>query len=286
MATVVELSNQHTVQWCPGCGDYGILTAFKAAISELGINPKDVVTVSGIGCFGKLPHYVNTYGVETLHGRALPVAQGVKLANRDLTVVAFLGDGDGYGIGYGHFVHACRKNSDILAIAHHNEVYGLTTGQTSPTSPKGWITKTTPNGNLDIPVNPLAVAIVSGATFVARGYAGDIKHLTSLIVAGIKHKGFAVLDVLQPCVSFNPLHSYQWYQQRIEKLDDSNHDKRDFLKAVAKASEIGEKIPIGIFYEAEEMPTLEDQLPQMKEKPIVKHDISNIDISDLLEKYI
>lgn len=286
MVSVVELTSKNFNQWCPGCGDFGIVSAFKNAISQLNLDPKDVLMVSGIGCFGKIPHYVNVYGIEALHGRALPVAQGAKLANHNLNVFVFLGDGDGYGIGYGHLVHACRRNMDMVAIVHHNEVYALTTGQTSPTSPKGWITKSTPNGNLEIPVNPLATAIVSGATFVARGYAGDIKHLTDLIIAAHNHKGFALIDVLQPCVSFNPLHSYQWYQQHIYKLDDSNHNKSDFLEAIKKASEIGEKIPIGIFYEAKDVPTLEEQIVQIKEKPLVKQDISNIDISDLLQKYL
>ncbi len=285
MVTVTELMTNEKIQWCPGCGDFGILTAARNAISQLNIDPKGVVVVSGIGCGSKIPHYIKCYGVETLHGRALPVAQGLKLANHALEVIAFMGDGDCYGIGMGHLIHAMRRNIDIVAVVHNNEVYGLTTGQTAPTSPKGWITKSTPAGSLDIPVNPIALALVSGATFVARGYAGDVKHLTDLIVEAVKHKGFAFIDVFQPCITFNLIHTYQWYQQNIYKLDDSNHDKKDFFRALELSLRPQEKLPIGIFYQTEQ-PTLESQLSELSKGPIAHQDISSVDITDLLKRYL
>lgn len=291
MVSVVDLATKAKVQWCPGCGDFGIISALKGAVSQLGLEQKDVVVTSGIGCFGKLPHYIKTYGIESLHGRSLAAAQGAKLGNHELNVIAVCGDGDGLGIGMGHFVHAMRRNTDITCIIHNNGVYGLTTGQTSPTSPKGFKSKSTPSGNTDLPVNPVALAIVSGATFVARGYAGDLKHLTDLFAAAIQHRGFSMIDVLQPCVSFNPQYSYQWYQQNIYKLGEE-HDSKDYLTAIGLAYSNGPKgtpnqgkIPLGVYYQAES-DALEDLIPQFKLGPMSKLDISNIDISDLLKRYL
>jgi len=246
--------------------------------------PEETVIVSGIGCSSKMPHFVKTYAFESLHGRSLPVASAIKLANNSLRVIAVSGDGDGYGIGMGHLVHAMRRNFDINYIVTDNQVYGLTTGQTSPTSPKGFKTKSTPFGVIEIPVNPMALAIASGATYAARGFAGDIKHLSSLIAGGLAHKGFSLIDVLQPCVTFNQLGTYQYYQKNCYKLEGTGHNPQDKVAAFTRSQEWGEKkIPIGLFY-TEERPTYEDEIPHIQKKPLVKHGISNVNISKLLDE--
>jgi len=269
-------------QWCPGCGNFGILAALKGAFQELGLRPHETVIVSGIGCSGKTPHYVNTYGFESLHGRPLPVASGVKLANNRLTVLAVGGDGDGYGIGVGHFVHIMRRNYDLTYIVHDNQLYGLTTGQASPTSQLGMKTKTTPLGVVETPYNPLAAAIIGGASFVARAFAGDVAHTKTLMKEAITHRGFALLDILQPCVTFNKLNTYEFFQKRCYKLDAAGHDPADKNKALQKAFEQHEtnyeKMPIGVFFR-EQRPTYEDTLPQIKEKALVEQEIGNIDVS-------
>jgi len=259
-----------------------MLMALKTALSELGRDPKDVVVVSGIGCSGKHSHYINTYGFEGLHGRTLPIASGIKLANHDLTVVAVGGDGDGYGIGMGHFIHSLRRNMDLTYIVHDNQIYGLTTGQYSPTSQKGTISSSSPNGSLEEPVNPVLLGLASGATFVARGFAGDIKHLSQVILAAIKHKGFALVDVLQPCITFNKVNTFAWFTQRVKKLEDENHDTSDFKAALAKALEWGDRIPIGVFYNVEK-PTYEAQLPQLA-TPLVKQPLA-VDYEALVKPF-
>ncbi len=288
-ASSVQDFNQpgHTIQWCPGCGDFGILLAIKKAIVKSGIDPHKVVVVSGIGCSGKLPHYIKTYGVETLHGRALPVATGVKLANKDLHVIVVGGDGDGYGIGVGHLVHAMRRNINLTYIVHNNEIYGLTKGQTSPTSVKGLKSVSTPNGAIETPINPIALSITGGSTFIAKGFAGDTEGLSTLIAKGILHKGFSHIDVGQPCVSYNPRMSYEWYQERIENIEeDSNYNPKDKVWAMNKAmQDQEEKIPVGIFYHDHTRETYIDDLPENNEMPLVSQDINNIDIENLLDRY-
>jgi 2-oxoglutarate ferredoxin oxidoreductase subunit beta len=270
--------------WCPGCGNFGIWYALKAAFNELGFKNHDITMVFGIGCSGNLSNFLKVYGFHSIHGRTLPVATGIKLANHKLNVIATSGDGDGLGIGLGHFIHTSRRNLDITYIIHNNKVYGLTTGQTSPTSPKGFASKSTPFGVIELPVNPIALAIISGATFVARGYSGEIDHLTSLIVQGIKHKGFAVIDVLQPCVTFNPSYSYPFYNQRIYKLEDAGHDPEDFNKALALATENNnERIPIGVFYKSERE-TYEEASIELGDKPLTEDDIEDINIDEILEE--
>ncbi len=268
------------------CGDFPILLSIKTAISELGLDPKDVVVVSGIGCSGKLPHYVKTYGFEGLHGRALPPANAIKLANRNLIVIVVGGDGDGYGIGMGHFIHSMRRNLDIVYLVHNNQVYGLTTGQASPTTFKGTESKSTPFGVIEPPVNPLTTALSSHCTFIARGFAGDVKHLTELIKEGIKHKGFAFIDCMQPCVTYNKINTYKYFQDRCYKLSKDNHDPSNFQAAQEKATqwEREDKIPIGIVYQTQRQ-TYEDELPQIAEKPLVKQDISNVDIEPLMDEF-
>jgi len=282
MRVITYYNVKERQQWCPGCGNFGILAALKGALHELNLQPHETVIVSGIGCSGKTPHYINTYGFEALHGRPLPVASGVKLSNNRLTVIAVGGDGDGYGIGVGHFVHIMRRNYDLTYIVHDNQLYGLTTGQASPTSQLGMKTKTTPFGVVETPFNPVASAIVGGASFVARAFAGDIAHTKELMKEAIKHRGFALLDVLQPCVTFNKLNTYEFFQKRCYKLEEAGHDPTDKDKALDKAFEERrtdyEKMPIGVFFR-EQRQTYEDTLPQIKEKALVEHDLGKIDVS-------
>lgn len=260
--------------WCPGCGDFGILNALRQALAELEIWPHEVVLVSGIGCGSKLPDYIYANGFTTLHGRALPVAQGIKLANPALHVIAITGDGDGYGIGGNHFLHALRRNPDITHIVENNMVYGLTKGQTSPTSPVGFVSTTTPEGAIERAVNPLALALAGGATFVARGFSGDPKHLASVIARAIRHRGYALVDVLQPCVIFNRINTYDWYRERVYVLEDEpGYDPSNYDSAWQKAHEWGERIPIGVLYEAHGVPTYEEQVTALKRGPIATHDI-------------
>jgi 2-oxoglutarate ferredoxin oxidoreductase subunit beta len=254
MPTVVELpvtayKGPVDPDWCPGCGDFGVLRGLQRAAGKLGIQPKDLLVVSGIGCSSNLPGYIHAYGFHGLHGRAVALATGMKLGNPDLHVVVTGGDGDGYGIGIGHFIHAMRRNMDLTYIVMNNMTYGLTTGQASPTTPKTTATKSTPEGNIESPINPLALALVSGATFIGRGFSGEINHLTDLIAQAIEHKGFALVDVFSPCVTY--MNMYQFFKPRVYTLDGIDHDPADWQKAMAKAYEWGEKIPLGVFYRTE-----------------------------------
>ena len=294
MVEETQLNSGVTPTWCPGCGDFGIWAALKKALLELGTPQNQILLVYGIGCHGHMVNFLSVNGFEGLHGRPVPVAVGAKLANHSLEVIIVTGDGDCYGEGAGHLIAAARANHDIACLVHNNEVYGLTTGQTAPTAVKGFKTKSTPAGVIEIPVNPLFLAMSAGATFVARGFAGDIEGLKELILASIRHKGFALLDVLQPCVTFDRVHTYPWYRERIYKLDDTSHDRTNLEKAVAKTIEWPalpngstaqeEKIPIGIFYQVEK-PTYEEQLPQLASTPLVGQDISRIDITPFLKRF-
>ena len=284
MVTVSELNSGHAPTWCPGCGDFGILIALKGALARLGIPPHETVVVSGVGCGSKLPHFIKTYGFEGLHGRSLPPAQGIHLANNKLTVVAVGGDGDGYGIGMAHFVHAMRRNMDFTYIVQDNEIYGLTTGQTSPTTRQGVKTRSTPNGAIEREVNPMLISLSAGATFVARGFSGDIPHLTDLISQGISHRGVAHIDVFQPCVTWRKDLPYDLYQKKIYKLDAEGHDPSNFEAAVKRAQET-ERWPIGVFYKTER-PIYTDEIPFIKDSPLAKHDISSTDISKYIEEFM
>jgi len=272
--------------WCLGCGNYGIWNAIKRAFVQLGLKNHEILAVYGIGCSGNGTNFLKTYAFHALHGRALPVATGAKLANHKLNVIVMAGDGDGAGIGGNHFMHTCRRNINLTYIMHDNRIYGLTTGQTAPTSDQGLKTKSTPSGVLESPVNPVATALTSGATFVARGFSGDVKHLTYLFTEAIRHRGFAFVDVLQPCVTFNKKHTYDWYRKRIYKLqDEENYTKNDLIEAFRRSKENEEQeIPIGIFYQVEK-PIYEDGLKQIERKPLVDHVVSDIDISKLLNSY-
>ena len=233
--------------WCAGCGDFGVLRGLQKACADLGIKPHNILTVSGIGCSSNFPGYFNAYGMHTLHGRALAVATGAQLANHELTVVATGGDGDGYGIGGNHFAHTARRNINMTYLVMNNQIYGLTTGQISPTSSTGMKTKSTPFGSVELPVNPITTAIMNGATFVARGYSGDGKQMVELIKKAIQHKGFSLVDIFSPCVTFNHDNDYNFFKPRIKRLEDENHDPSDWKTACEKALLWGDTIYTGLF---------------------------------------
>jgi 2-oxoglutarate ferredoxin oxidoreductase subunit beta len=271
--------------WCPGCGNFGILRALNKALVEMEIEPHQVLLVSGIGQAGKLPHYTRGNVFNSLHGRPVPPAIGAKIANSELIVIAISGDGDAYGEGGNHFLHAARRNHDITYLVHNNQVYGLTKGQASPTSDVGFVTKTTPYGAVS-PVNPIALAIVGGASFVGRSFAGDVVHLANLIKRGITHRGFSLIDVLQPCVSFNHKNTFQWYGERVYKLEDeSGYDPSNKKAALEKALEWGDRIPIGIIYAAD-LPVYEDHLPALSKTPLVKQKIDTRRVEKLLAGFM
>jgi 2-oxoglutarate ferredoxin oxidoreductase subunit beta len=282
---MVTLSDYAGLQpaWCPGCGNFGILQALNKALVELKIEPRQLLLVSGIGQAGKLPHYTRGNVFNSLHGRPVPPAIGAKIANPELVVIAVSGDGDAYGEGGNHFIHAARRNHDITYLVHNNQVYGLTKGQASPTSDLGFVTKTTPYGAVS-PVNPMTLAIVSGASFVARGFAGDIDHLADIIKMGITHRGFALIDILQPCISFNHKNTFQWYRERVYKLE-GGYDPSDKKAALEKAQEWGERIPIGLIYR-KELPIYEDQLPALSKGPLVRQGINTAQAEKILAEFM
>src|SRR5208282_9267 len=306
---MLELKDYRTKvhnDWCPGCGDFGILNAIQMALFEMKLEPHDVAIFSGIGCSGKTPHFVNTYGFHTLHGRSLPIATGAKLANTALTVIAVGGDGDGYGIGAGHFVNTGRRNLDFTYVVHDNQVYGLTKGQAAPTLPKGEKTKSMAAPAIVQGINPLALAITAGYTFVARSYALDVRHLKEILKAAVLHKGSALVDVLQTCPTYNDINTKEWYAgtelpsktPRLYKLEETGYDgvvknSQDMNEinekkgqAIIKSFEWGEKIPIGLFYRNQE-PTFEEmiasRMPVFKEVPLTKQDLFHRDISPIFE---
>jgi 2-oxoglutarate ferredoxin oxidoreductase subunit beta len=244
--------------WCPGCGDFSVLSALQTALFELGLKPHQVMVISGIGCSSNLPGFINTYGMHTLHGRSLAVGTGVKLGNHELKVICVGGDGDGYGIGGNHFMHTMRRNVDLTYIVMDNQIYGLTTGQTSPTSVKGMKTKSTPHGNVENALNPIPAAMVGGATYVARGFSGKQKHLVELLKGAINHKGFALVDVFSPCVTYNKDNTYQWFNPRVKVLEDQGYEPTDFHKALDKGYQWGDEIPIGLIWKRTDLPSLEE----------------------------
>ena len=308
---IKDLQSKENPTWCPGCGDYGILAAVKSALVELSsapgldVRPENTVIVTGIGCGSKINHYVKVYGFEGLHGRPLPVATAVKLCNPSLNVIAVGGDGDGYGLGMGHFIHSARRNLNITYIVEDNQVYGLTTGQTSPTSAKGTKSKSTPFGAIELPANPLALALSAGATFVARGYAGDLPHLTALIAAGVAHPGFSLIDVLQPCVTFNKVNTYDFFGKKVYKLGVSdgntvggdkynggkaigsglNVEGLTLSEAIEKSYEWDDKIPLGVFYK-EDRPTYEEMEIGLKNGKPVDVPVDPVEIEELMEEFM
>jgi 2-oxoglutarate ferredoxin oxidoreductase subunit beta len=284
MSTIADYASREPA-WCPGCGNFAILKALNSALVELGLEPHQVLLVSGIGQAGKLPHYTRGNVFNSLHGRPLPPAIGARIANPTLTVIAISGDGDAYGEGGNHFIHAARRNHDLTYLVHNNQVYGLTKGQASPTSEAGFVTRTTPYGAAP-PINPIFLALAAGATFVARGFAGDISHLSRLIRQGVRHPGFALIDILQPCVSFNHHNTYAWYQQRVYPLEaDLAYNSGDKTAALARAQEWGDRIPIGVFYQAT-LPTYEAQIPALRDGPLVGRETAPRRAAGLFAEFI
>ncbi|MFH1171127.1 MAG: thiamine pyrophosphate-dependent enzyme [bacterium] len=283
--TTERFETTHSPTWCSGCGNFAIWRAIKLALDAEKIQPHDAMIVYGIGCAGNMADKLRVYGFHGLHGRALPAAEGIKLANHRLPVIVVAGDGDGYGEGMGHFIHTMRGNHDLTYIVHDNAVYGLTKGQTAPTSPKGFVTNSTPAGVIEEPVNPLALAIASGATFVARGFSGDVHHLAMLISAGMQHRGFALIDVLQPCVTFNHLNTFDFYRSCTYKLEETKgYVTTDRVAAFVRAMEWGEKIPIGILYQNEDRPAYHEELPQLAKGTLVDQPVDTADITPLYDE--
>lgn len=269
--------------WCPGCGNFGILRSVNKALVTLGLHPHQVLLVSGIGQSGKLPHYTRANVFNGLHGRPMPAAVAAKVANRELNVIVISGDGDGYGEGGNHFMHAMNRNSNLTYLVHNNQVYGLTKGQASPTTDLGFTTKLNPDGAWHA-MRPLAIAVACDCSFVARGFAADIDHLAGLIEQGVNHKGFALIEILQPCVSFNKKNTYQWYQDRVYKLEDTKYDPTDHCSAFQKALEWGDHIPIGVIYK-HEREVFEDYLGVSQQAPLVKQPINPLAIDKLMDSF-
>ena len=284
MSCIKDFENTVENKWCPGCGNHAILSAMKDALVNLSLEPHEVLLVSGIGQAAKAPHYLNCNLFHGLHGRALPAATGAKAANHSLSILVNSGDGDCYGEGGNHFINAIRRNVDITLLVHNNKVYGLTKGQASPTSDLHMITRAQPHGVILEPFNPLAVSLALQCGFVARGYAGSPEHLSMLIQEGVKHKGFSLIDILQPCVSFNQVNTYQWYSQRVYDLEKEGHDPSSYMKAMTKALERGDRIPIGIFYK-EDKPSFTDRIESLQAGPLVDRAYDPSKLSAVLEHF-
>jgi 2-oxoglutarate ferredoxin oxidoreductase subunit beta len=271
--------------WCPGCGNFGILASVRKALVKLEKTPHEVLIVSGIGQSGKLPHYMKCNTFNSLHGRTLPPATGAKVANHKLTVLAVGGDGDTYGEGGNHFIHAIRRNPDITMIVHNNQIYGLTKGQASPTSDLGMKTKVQTHGVFQTPFDPLSVAISLDCSFVSRGFSGDVQHLSNLISMAIQHKGFSLVDVLQPCVTFNKLNTFKWYKERVYKLEEDGYSPDNRIQAFEKSLEWGEKIPIGVFYKRDG-PSFQDNITALAKGVLYKQTTDPSKINSLIEGFM
>jgi len=275
--------------WCAGCGDFGVLNSLRKTCLGLGLKPNEILTISGIGCSSNLPGYFNSYGMHTLHGRSLAVATGAKMANHKLTVIVTGGDGDGFGIGGNHFTHTARRNIDLTYIVMDNQIYGLTTGQVSPTSSLEMKTKSTPFGNVEFPFNPITSAIMNGATFVARGYSADTKQLSSLMKQAIEHKGFSLISIFSPCVTFNHDNDYSFFKPRVIRLEDEGHDSNDWKAACEKAMVWGDTIYTGLFLQNKDKtdlgqrePVLDDDVPICQKPLALSEDQANNIISRMM----
>jgi len=273
MATFKDFRNNVKPNWCPGCGDFSVQAAIQRAAANVGLEPEQVAIISGIGCSGRISGYINAYGFHGIHGRALPIAQGVKLANRELTVIASGGDGDGFAIGMAHTVHAIRRNMDITYIVMDNQIYGLTKGQTSPRSAVGFKTKSTPQGSIESALSPLEIAMAAGATFVAQSFSSDLKQLTSLIEEGIRHKGFALINVFSPCVTFNKVNTYDWFKENIVNLDQfPDYDPTNRVAAMNKIMETGGMLT-GLIYRDTTRKPYEELIPGFREEGLFRQDL-------------
>lgn len=282
MPTLEDYKGQ-TPAWCPGCGNFAILKTFKDAMLELGIEPHQFTMVSGIGQAAKFPHYIRCNTFNGLHGRALPVATGIRLANHEMPVIVSTGDGDCYGEGGNHFIHGIRRNINVKLFVHDNQIYGLTKGQPSPTSMEGMVTKNQPFGVFSEQLNPMALAVALDCSFVARGFAGDMENLKSLVKAAIQHKGFSLLDILQPCVTFNKINTYEWYKQRVYRIEPE-YDPEDRVEAFRRALEWGERIPTGIIYK-NNRPVLEERIPILQNTPLVQQSFDRSKLQATLKEF-
>jgi len=272
--------------WCPGCGNFSIWLSLKKALNHLGLPPHKVLIVYGIGCSGNMSNTINAYGWHSLHGRAVPTGIGAKLANKDLTVIIAGGDGDGYGEGLSHFIHAIRGNVNVTYLVHNNSVYGLTTGQAAPTASKGYKAKSTPEGIIEEPINPMALALASEATFVARGFSGKADQLVDLMVKGIQHPGFALVDIFQPCVTFNKINTFSYYYERIYSLqDDATYKVNDRQMALAKAFE-RDKHPIGLFYQNTKRPSYDHELSYLGGRSLLSQGSRERNMKSLFKEFI
>ena len=273
MATFKDFRNNVKPNWCPGCGDFSIQAAIQRAAANCGLEPEELAVISGIGCSGRISGYIHAYGLHGIHGRALPIAQGVKLANRDLTVIASGGDGDGFAIGMGHTIHAIRRNINITYVVMDNQIYGLTKGQTSPRSGEGFVTKSTPEGSIESTLSPLELALSAGATFVAQSFSSDIKQLTALIEEGIKHEGFSIINVFSPCVTFNKVNTYEWFKENIVNLDSfPDYDPSNRILAMTKLMETGGLLT-GLIYQDKSRKSYENQIPGFRETPLAHQEL-------------
>ncbi|GAA3719383.1 2-oxoacid:ferredoxin oxidoreductase subunit beta [Salinicoccus jeotgali] len=274
MATFKDFRNNIKPNWCPGCGDFSVQAAIQKACAANGLEPDELAVITGIGCSGRLSGYIKSYGFHATHGRSLPVAQGVKMANDELTVIAAGGDGDGFAIGMGHTVHALKRNIDITYIVMDNQVYGLTKGQTSPSSGKGFVTKTTPDGSKEDPIQPIRTAMASGATFVAQSVSSDIKQLTAIIQQAMDHKGFSFVNVFSPCVTYNKVNTYDWFKENlvaVEDLDDYDHtDAENAMQHVMANNGLLK----GIIYHDAESKSYQENIEGYLDQPLVKRDMT------------
>lgn len=288
MATFKDFRNSVKPNWCPGCGDFSVQAAIQRAAANVGIEPHELAVVAGIGCSGRIAGYINSYGFHGIHGRALPIAQGLKMANRDLNVIASGGDGDGFAIGMAHTVHAIRRNIDVTYVVMDNQIYGLTKGQTSPRSAQGFITKSTPGGAIEPSLKPLEVALSAGATFVAQGFSTDIKELTALIEAGIQHKGFSFINVFSPCVTYNKVNTYEWFKEHLTKLADiEGYDAQNRELAMQTVME-KEGLVTGIIYQDLETKSYQEKVPGYAEQPLSELDmnLSEGQFNDLVKEFM
>ena len=291
MPAVKEFTTPNKPTWCPGCGNFGMWEALKRALAELGWEKNEFSVIWGIGCHGNGADFLDVQGMHALHGRSLPPATALRLTRPDLQVVVEMGDGDGYGLGMGHFIHTLRRNPRMTVIVHNNQIYGLTAGQASPTTDHLMRTVSTPDGVLEEPVNPIGLAIAENATFVARGFAGDIAHLTELYKEALTHPGLALVDVYQPCVTWNHLNTFQWFRERVYKLESPEWDATDRAAAFELSmTSFHEmlctpetcRVPIGVFYRREGVATYEDGVPAAQEPGYVRAEQPR-DISAIVE---
>ena len=286
MLDVKMFDSQDEIAWCPGCGNYSILPALKQARAELELKPHEVVIASGIGQAAKTPHYIHTNGFNGLHGRSVPPAQGIKIANKDLKVIIHTGDGDTYGEGGNHLLHGIRRNVDLTHVVHYNQIYGLTKGQASPTTAMGQKTTMQFQGNKTEPLKTLLLAIAAGCGFVARSFSGDKEHLVNTLKEAVNHRGYSLIDVLQPCVVFNHVNTFKWYKERVYYLNPEEYDPSNKLEAIKKAMEWGDDgIPLGILYR-EEKDTYMDKIGYLKEGPsLVDRTFHPMDAMKYMEDY-